>query len=353
MSGRRRKGSAGLAVLIILLMIAAAALGVLVGRATSGGKIVLSEQNADNSGKESLVLPENDSNSGNEEASSSGEAGAVTAESLPETESAESSRAESAASMSTSSDAARTPAENAGSDAADSENTEAAESVSAVSSSASEASSEAGADAASGENAGQAAAGGGGAAAASGEDAWMLLLVNSTHPVPEGYEIPEFTELRGKQQVDSRIYPDLQKMFDDARAQDILPKVNSGYRSAERQQELLDAKIASYKEEGLSKEEAEKKAAAEVALPGTSEHQTGLSVDITTADWEKQTSDIVFAWMNEHSWEYGFIQRYPENKQEITGIVNEPWHYRYVGKKAAKEMHESGQCLEEYLGAAG
>ena len=79
------------------------------------------------------------------------------------------------------------------------------------------------------------------------------------------------------------------------------------------------------------------------------QHQMGLSVDITTADWNQQDASVVWDWMMRNSYKYGFIQRYPENKTDITGIINEPWHYRYVGREAAQEIYEQGICLEEYL----
>ena len=181
---------------------------------------------------------------------------------------------------------------------------------------------------------------------------WNLILVNKDHPIPDGYEVPELTELRNGNAVDSRIYPSLQQMFDDARAEGILPRVSSSYRTHEDQQKMMDNKIAEYVEQGMSQEEAEAEAKLWVAIPGTSEHELGLSVDISTADWEQQDAEVVWAWLNEHCAEYGFVQRYPPDKEEITGINNEPWHYRYVGLEAAKEMTKSGQCLEEYLGEA-
>ena len=181
-------------------------------------------------------------------------------------------------------------------------------------------------------------------------DDWMLILVNKDHPIPEGYEVPELTVLRNDQAVDSRIYPSLQKMFDDARAQGIMPGIRSSYRTYEEQQAMMDNKIKELMDQGMSKKKAKKEAKLWVAVPGTSEHQLGLSVDISTADWEKQDANIVWEWLNTHCVEYGFVQRYPEDKVDITGINNEPWHYRYVGLKAAQEMKEKGMCLEEYLG---
>ena len=95
--------------------------------------------------------------------------------------------------------------------------------------------------------------------------------------------------------------------------------------------------------------EAENIAKTWVAYPGTSEHQIGLAVDITSEDKIKQSPEVVWEWLKENSYKYGFILRYTEEKMELTGISPEPWHYRYVGKKAAKEIYEQGVCLEEYL----
>ncbi len=192
---------------------------------------------------------------------------------------------------------------------------------------------------------------GGSAAAASGEDdAWMLILVNRTHPIPDDYEIPALTELVRDNAIDSRAYPALQSMFDDARELGLNPYITSSYRTAEKQQELMDEKIQEYLMNGYSEEDAKAAAETWVAVPGTSEHQLGLSIDISTDPDGGEDPGAVWYWLQENCWKYGFIRRYPEDKTEITGIINEPWHFRYVGEKAAKEMYESGQCLEEYLG---
>lgn len=181
------------------------------------------------------------------------------------------------------------------------------------------------------------------------EDDWRLILVNRWNPMPEDYEV-ELTQLANGQAVDSRIYPDLQQMFDDARAEGLMPTISSSYRTADKQQQLLDDKLAAYENEGNSYEDAKELAEAWVAVPGTSEHQMGIAVDITSADQEAQAPDVVWQWLEEHCCEYGFIVRYPEEKSDITGVINEPWHFRYVGKEAAKEIMEQGVCLEEYLG---
>ena len=176
---------------------------------------------------------------------------------------------------------------------------------------------------------------------------WNLILVNKDYKIPSGYD-PELTELSNGQKVDSRIYPQLQKMFDDARAAGLELFVREGYRTTQEQQKIMDEKIEEYRAEGYSHSEAKALAEKYVAIPGTSEHQLGLSVDIN-ADTSKCSSDAVYAWLAENAYKYGFIKRYPSEKVEITGINNEPWHYRYVGTEAAAQMQESGLCLEEYI----
>lgn len=181
------------------------------------------------------------------------------------------------------------------------------------------------------------------------ESEWQLLLVNRWNPIPEGYA-PELTELWNGESVDSRIYSDLQEMFDDARAEGLEPYVNAGYRTNEVQQSLMDQEVEDYISQGYSEAEARKMAEQWVAVPGTSEHQMGLAVDISMNDNGSRGAADVWQWLMENSYKYGFILRYPEDKAEITGIAYEPWHYRYVGKETAEEIYRRGVCLEEYLG---
>ncbi len=176
---------------------------------------------------------------------------------------------------------------------------------------------------------------------------WNLIVVNRWNELPEDYEV-ELTELSNGQMVDSRIYPYLQEMFDAARTEDVYPVVREGYRTAEEQQEILDDKIQSYINQGYSQSRAEKTAKEWVALPGTSEHQLGIAADIN-ADKSKCSNEEVYAWLAENAYKYGFVLRYPPGKQKITGTSYEPWHYRYVGEEAAKEIYERGICLEEYF----
>ena len=182
---------------------------------------------------------------------------------------------------------------------------------------------------------------------ASEDNGWNLILVNRNSYIPDDYKV-ELTELSNGEKVDSRIYPELQEMFNDARAQGYGLFVREGYRTQEEQQQLLDEKIEAYENEGKSKSEAKKLAEQWVAIPGTSEHQLGIAVDIN-ADTTKSSSDDVYSWLAENAHKYGFIKRYPSDKTDITGVINEPWHYRYVGKEAALEIYSQGMCLEEYI----
>ena len=180
---------------------------------------------------------------------------------------------------------------------------------------------------------------------------WALLLVNRDNPLPDPYEV-ELTELPGGESVDARIYPALREMFEDMRADGVYPVVASGYRTAEEQRRIMEERVAEYQAQGYSQEEARAEAEVWVARPGTSEHQSGLAVDIN-ADGIHSAGYEVYDWLSENSCRYGFIQRYPAGKTEITGIGNEPWHYRYVGVEAAQDMKAQGFCLEEYLEAMG
>ena len=183
---------------------------------------------------------------------------------------------------------------------------------------------------------------------ASEDHGWNLILVNRENYIPADYEV-QLTELSNGKKVDSRIYPELQEMFNAARAQGYGLFVREGYRTQEEQQQLMDEKIEVYENEGKSKSEAKKLAEQWVAIPGTSEHQLGIAVDIINADTTKSSRDDVYNWLEENAHTYGFIKRYPSNKTDITGVINEPWHYRYVGKEAASAIYSQGICLEEYI----
>lgn len=179
-----------------------------------------------------------------------------------------------------------------------------------------------------------------------------ILLVNSSHPLSEDYSV-ELTQLRNNQSIASSCYPDLQKMMDDCRAEGLSPVICSSYRTKEKQTELFHNQIQTYLDQGYDLTDAKAKAATVVAPVNTSEHQLGLAVDIVDQQYqhleENQENTPVQQWLMSHCQEYGFILRYPTDKSDITGIIYEPWHYRYVGKTAAKYIMENQICLEEYL----
>ena len=181
---------------------------------------------------------------------------------------------------------------------------------------------------------------------------WKLILVNPWNEIPDDFNV-ELTKLKNRQAVDRRAYNDLQAMMDDARAQGFSPLICSSYRTTETQQYLYDNDVKEYLAKGYSQKDAEIEAGKWVAIPGTSEHQTGLALDIVDSNYqileEEQENRPVQKWLMENSYKYGFILRYPKDKSDITGINYEPWHYRYVGKKAAKQIYKKGICLEEYL----
>lgn len=185
----------------------------------------------------------------------------------------------------------------------------------------------------------------------------QVLLVNPWNPVPEGYT-PDLVGLSTDisvegAQVDRSCYEALLEMIKDCNQAAPRLCVVSGYRTHEYQTDSYNRKVQSYLNEGYSQADAEKEAATIVAKPGTSEHQLGLAVDIIdTRLWaleEEQATLPAQKWLMEHSWEYGFVLRYPKGKIDVTGIIYEPWHYRYVGKELAKELHDLDLTLEEYL----
>lgn len=181
---------------------------------------------------------------------------------------------------------------------------------------------------------------------------WNLILINPWNPLPEDFSV-NLTELRNGHYIDERAYPDLQAMMDAARAEGLSPIICSSYRTITKQEDLYENKVSYYLSQDYSLEESETEAAKWVARPGTSEHHTGLALDIVSLNYqlldEEQENTPEQQWLMHNSYKYGFILRYPNDKSKITGIHYEPWHYRYVGKEIAKEIYEQGICLEEYL----
>ena len=185
-----------------------------------------------------------------------------------------------------------------------------------------------------------------------GTEDWMLLLVNAQNGIDADYE-PELAEVQNGYRMDVRAVPALQRMIADAAEEGVDLLVCSAYRPYSSQERTFNNSIQTYLAQGYSQADAYAMTAAYIAVPGYSEHQTGLAADIVTPAY--QTLDSGFAetaaakWMAAHAAEYGFILRYPKDKTEITGIAYEPWHFRYVGETAAREITDAGICLEEYL----
>ena len=181
---------------------------------------------------------------------------------------------------------------------------------------------------------------------------WNLILVNKDNPIPDNYK-PEVTIVEENFKVDTRIKDAALQMLTDARNQGLSPVICSAYREPDYQKMLFNKKVKEYKRQGYSQSIAEEQAALWVTIPGTSEHEIGLSLDIVSREYqildEKQENTDVQKWLMEHCYEYGFILRYPTNKKDITKINYEPWHYRYVGVENAMFMKEKGFCLEEYI----
>ncbi len=189
------------------------------------------------------------------------------------------------------------------------------------------------------------------------EGPWALVLVNGKHPLPQDFSV-QTRAIQGYEDrmFDARAADALEQLLDAAAKEGHPLYLVSAYRSIQRQQALFTRKTNFYKAQGMEAEQAQEEAAKVVARPGTSEHNLGLAVDIVSADWYKTHDDLTqdFAadpaarWLRENAARFGFVLRYPKDKQALTGVEYEPWHYRYVGPTAAQELARTGCCLEEY-----
>lgn len=170
-----------------------------------------------------------------------------------------------------------------------------------------------------------------------------VILVNAVTPIPEDHK-QTIVNVVDYHDVDAKCYDALVTMLEAMKNAGIDYTFNSAYRTWEEQTAILEYRTLEHmRDYGLTFSEARAKALETVAIPNTSEHQLGYSVDLLG----KAAND----WLAKHCWDYGFILRYPVGKQHITGITNEPWHFRYVGKEVSLDMKDTGLCLEEYLGA--
>ena len=185
-----------------------------------------------------------------------------------------------------------------------------------------------------------------------GEAPWNLLLVNDWNPLPAGYDSDvSFTTVSGGKQVDSRIIDAVNQMLNDASAYDLA--VVSAYRPQSEQETLYWRKVKQYTDKGYSDFDAQKVGGTVVKRPGFSEHNCGLAMDVGgSGDYTLEQSfanTAAYSWLIDHCADYGFILRFPQGKEDITGVIYEPWHYRYVGVEAAKYIMDNDLCLEEYL----
>lgn len=183
---------------------------------------------------------------------------------------------------------------------------------------------------------------------------WRLVLINKQHPIPEDYSfsLGMIKTIKGDMECDERIIEDLLQMMQAASEDGVTLAICSPYRDLSYQEYLFNRKIRAYMKKGMSYMEAYSKSSQAVTVPGASEHQIGLAIDIISDTY--LTLDEGFAetsagiWLSQHCAEYGFILRYPKGKEAITSIEFEPWHFRYVGKDAAEVIMDEGLCLEEF-----
>lgn len=182
---------------------------------------------------------------------------------------------------------------------------------------------------------------------------WNLIVVSLTREIPEGYK-PEVVEVvNSGHDLDKRVAPYYEKMYYAAKKEGIILTPFSGNRSYERQRinynNLTETYMTRY---GIDRKAAQKKAATVILPPGTSEHNIGLAMDICNT-YDSFANSKEYAWLTKNAYKYGFILRYPKGKEDVTGIVYEPWHWRFVGTEYAKKIRDSGLCLEEYLDSVG
>ena len=186
--------------------------------------------------------------------------------------------------------------------------------------------------------------------------AWNMILCNPTHPLPDGYieNVKLKSIFQTKYKVDERIWYNVKAMFLAAKMDGINLTMVSAFRDIALQTRNFNNKKNSYINSGMSEDAAYAKTATIIAVPGTSEHHTGLALDILCSSYGSLTSGFdqtkAYKWLREHCTEYGFIMRYAKDKQSVTKIIYEPWHYRFVGIENAKKIAASGLCYEEYLG---
>lgn len=188
------------------------------------------------------------------------------------------------------------------------------------------------------------------------EEDWALYVIGNKNPLPENFTV-ETKTVTGERTLDSRCADYAIQMLNAAAEQNVGLFVTSSYRSVQKQAENMESYINTLISQGYSQEEAKIQAEKEIALPGRSEHNAGLAMDIVSSDYWSTHDDLdesfeklpQFDWLIANSWKYGFVLSYPKGKEDITGIIYEPWHYRFVGLKHAEKMHEVYESTGEFL----
>ena len=181
-----------------------------------------------------------------------------------------------------------------------------------------------------------------------------IMVANPWNVIPNDHS-PNLQNTENGNLIDKCCKDALEQMLSDCRSAGHGVTIISAFREHATQIYLYNRKVNFYLDQGLDAATARKEAGKVVAMPGTSEHELGLAVDLVDTAYtgldEAQENTDTQKWLMEHCWEYGFILRYPNNKSDKTGIIYEPWHYRYVGKETAKAIYESGLCMEEFFGS--
>lgn len=188
------------------------------------------------------------------------------------------------------------------------------------------------------------------------EDNWALYVIGNNNPLPDDFTV-DTKSVSGERELDVRCADYAIQMLNDAKEQNVGLFVTSAYRSVEKQTANMQSYISTLISQGYSQEEAKKQAEKEIALPGHSEHNAGLAMDIVSDTYWSNHSDLdesfdqlpQYDWLIENSWKYGFILSYPKGKEDITGFIYEPWHYRFVGLEHAKKIHEVYESTGEFL----
>ena len=181
------------------------------------------------------------------------------------------------------------------------------------------------------------------------KDDWQLVLVNTENPLAEEFTLA-LVDISNRQ-VNKKIIQPLTQMIQDAHEDGITLVLSEGYRGVQEQQDLFDKKIMEYQQQGFGAEESHQKALKCVLPAGMSEYHTGLAVDFATQEQQEEdfSQSAAYEWLSSNAKTYGFVERYPQNKEDVTGQEWQPAHYRFVGKENAQAMAKENVCLEEYI----